>query len=119
MSRWLIAAGLLGATGVVAGAFGAHGLRERLAPERLDAWHTAVQYQLLHTLALLALALFERAAGRAVALPATLWTVGVLLFSGSIYLLALGGPRWLGPVTPVGGLALVAGWLALLTLARG
>lgn len=101
------------------GAFGAHGLRGRLAAERLASWETAVQYHLLHALALLALALFERASGRTVTLPAALFAAGVLLFSGSIYLLALGGPRWLGPVTPLGGLALVAGWLALLGLARG
>ncbi|MDX1650554.1 MAG: DUF423 domain-containing protein, partial [Myxococcota bacterium] len=70
MSRWIVVAAVLGAAGVLLGAFGAHGLRGRLAPERLDAWQTAVQYHLLHALALLALALFERATGRAVTLPA-------------------------------------------------
>lgn len=117
MSVWLGAAALLGASGVALGAFGAHGLRERLTPERLESWETAVLYHLLHAVALLSLALFERATGRGIALPAGLWTAGVVLFSGSIYLLALGGPRWLGPVTPLGGLSLLAGWLALLALA--
>jgi len=119
VSPWLAAAALLGASGVALGAFGAHGLRARLTPERLESWETAVLYHLLHAVALLALALFARATGRGIALPAGLWTAGVLLFSGSIYLLALGGPRWLGPVTPLGGLSLLAGWLSLLALAAG
>ena len=118
MRGWLVAAALLGATGVIAGAFGAHGLRARLGPDALASWETAVRYQLLHAVALLALALHARATGQAVALPAGLWTAGVVLFSGSIYALVLGGPRLLGPVTPLGGLALAAGWVALLALAR-
>jgi uncharacterized membrane protein YgdD (TMEM256/DUF423 family) len=118
VSRWIAVAALLGASGVLLGAFGAHGLRERVAPERLASWQTAVLYHQLHAVALLALALYGRAAERSVTLPASLWTAGILLFSGSIYLLVLGGPRLLGPVTPLGGLALAAGWLALLALAR-
>ncbi len=118
MSRWVIVAALLGAAGVVLGAFGAHGLRGRLGPEQLASWSTAVQYQLLHALALLAVGLHAGSSGRSVALPAGLWTAGSVLFSGSIYLLVLGGPRWLGPITPLGGLCLIAGWLALLAWAR-
>ena len=118
MSRWLAVAAVLGAVGVVLGAFGAHGLRERLEPAQLASWGTAVQYHLLHSLALLALALYASHSGRAVTLPAGLWTAGVALFSGSIYLLVLTELRWLGPVTPLGGLCLIAGWLALLALAR-
>ena len=104
--------------GVVLGAFGAHALKQRLEPSRLDAWNTAVEYHLLHALALLALGLYASATGRKVTLPAAGFSAGIALFSGSIYLLALGGPRWLGPVTPLGGLCLIFGWLALLGLAR-
>jgi uncharacterized membrane protein YgdD (TMEM256/DUF423 family) len=115
---WVVAAAVLGSAAVLLGAFGAHGLDGRLTAEALASWRTAVQYHLAHAVALLALALFARASGRSVALPAALFTVGTLLFSGSIYLLVLGGPRWLGPVTPLGGLAFAGGWLALLALAR-
>jgi uncharacterized membrane protein YgdD (TMEM256/DUF423 family) len=116
--RWIAVAAALGALGVALGAFGAHGLAARVSPEALASWRTAVQYHLVHAVALLALGLHASATGRSAPLPAALFTAGVVLFSGSIYLLVLGGPRWLGPVTPVGGLAFVAGWLALLGLAR-
>lgn len=118
MSRWLAAAAALGLTRVALGAFGAHGLSSRLGPEGLASWGTAVDYHLLHAVAVMALGLFERATGRSVALPAGLFLAGVVLFSGSIYALVLGGPRWLGPVTPLGGLGLLAGWLSLAGLAR-
>lgn len=111
-------AGLLGALGIALGAFGAHALRARLAPEKLAVWNTAVDYHLLHAVALLALALYAAATGRSVATPTALFTAGIALFSGSLYALSLGGPRWLGPVTPIGGLCLIAGWLSLLLLAR-
>jgi uncharacterized membrane protein YgdD (TMEM256/DUF423 family) len=115
----LIAASLAGATGVALGAFGAHALRSRLDPAALAIWQTAVLYHLSHACALLALVLFARATGRPVTLPAALFAAGILLFSGSLYGLALFGWRWLGPVTPLGGLAFLGGWLALLLLARG
>ena len=115
---WLITAALTGATGVVAGAFGAHALRSRLDPGALATWQTAVQYHLIHALALLALALFARATGRSVTLPSALLLAGMALFSGSLYLLATVGWKWLGPVTLLGGLCLIAGWLSLLLLAR-
>ena len=115
---WTLLAALLGALGVVLGAFGAHALKARLEPAQLDVWSTAVEYHLVHAVALLAVALFGAATDRAVTWPAAGFTAGILLFSGSLYGLALGGPRWLGPVTPLGGLCFIAGWLALLTLAR-
>jgi uncharacterized membrane protein YgdD (TMEM256/DUF423 family) len=115
---WVVAAALVGALAVVAGAFGAHGLAERVEPRQLEAWRTAAQYALLHAVALLALGLFGAATQRSVRWPAGLWLAGVVLFSGSIFALVLGGPRWLGPVTPLGGLCLIAGWVALLSLAR-
>ena len=111
------AAALLGALGVVAGAFGAHGLERTLSPERLEVWKTAVAYHLLHAVALLAIALFERTTGTSMRAPTIGFVAGILLFSGSLYLLALDGPRWLGPVTPLGGLCLIGGWLALLRTA--
>lgn len=116
--RWIAIAAVLGALAVAAAAFGAHGLRERLDPRQLTAWTTAAHYQLLHSIAILALGLFELSTGRSVRLPASLMTLGVLLFSGSIYLLIGTGLRFLGPVTPLGGLCLIAGWLSLLLLIR-
>ena len=115
--NWITVASLSGTLAVILGAFGAHGLKDRLSEAQLASWSTATQYQLLHSVALLALALFAAQSGRQIRLTATLWSVGMLCFSGSIYLLLLTSMRWLGPVTPIGGLLLIAGWLALLTLA--
>jgi len=116
--NWLVVAAVFGAVGVVAGAFGAHGLRSYVGPEQLQSWKTAVDYHLFHSLAILALGLFQSATGRPVQTPALLFAVGILLFSGSIYLLVLTPWRWLGPVTPLGGLALIGAWLSLLLLTR-
>jgi len=116
----LVAAGLLGATGVAAGAFGAHALREfLLARGTLDVWETGVHYQLLHAAALVGAAAWLRverspAAGARAAWAVRCWIGGALLFSGSLYLLAAGAPRWVGPITPVGGLALIVGWIFLI-----
>jgi len=118
VNPWILVASITGAAGVVLGAFGAHALKARLTPDQLASWQTAVQYHLLHAVALLALALFAAWSGRSVRLPASLLAVGVLLFSGSIYWLVLGGPRWLGPLTPLGGTCLIAGWISLAWLAR-
>jgi uncharacterized membrane protein YgdD (TMEM256/DUF423 family) len=105
----LIAAGLLGFIGVALGAFGAHGLKETLGSSgQLKNWEKAVFYQLVHAVALLALG------GRASVISVRsgwCWIIGTLCFSGSLYWLALGGPvKFLWPVTPLGGLALLAGW---------
>lgn len=110
-------AGALGASGVALGAFGAHLLRASLdAAGTREVWETAVRYQLLHAVALLGFAGWtrgpERPGGVAGAWTTRLWAAGTVLFSGSLYGLALGGPRWLGPVTPLGGLALIAGWVS-------
>ena len=112
----LVAAGLLGASGVALGALGAHALEAFLAEKgTAHAWETASRYHIVHAVALLAIAVWLRhatgTAARRAGWVARCWTVGVVLFSGSLYGLALGGPRWLGPVTPLGGLALIAGWL--------
>lgn len=117
----LLTAGILGATGVALGAFGAHALRgELLEHGTKDAWETGVRYHLLHAVALLALGTWQKQAADAdkvVGWTARLWTIGVVLFAGSLYGLALGGPRWLGPVTPLGGLAFIAGWIGLIAAA--
>jgi uncharacterized membrane protein YgdD (TMEM256/DUF423 family) len=115
LSRWLIIAAVLGFTGVAAGAFGAHALQAALDADRLALWDTAARYQMLHAPALLAVAwLASRSdAGTAVAMAGWTFTAGVVLFSGSLYLLAAGGDGWLGAVTPVGGALLLAGWTAL------
>jgi uncharacterized membrane protein YgdD (TMEM256/DUF423 family) len=112
----LALAGALGASGVLLGAFGAHALRASLsAAGTRDVWETAVRYQLLHAVALVGFAAWLRpqagAGGAAASWTVRLWAAGSVLFSGSLYGLALDGPRWLGPVTPLGGLALIAGWV--------
>jgi uncharacterized membrane protein YgdD (TMEM256/DUF423 family) len=104
----LLAGALLAAAAVALGAFGAHGLR--LDARHLGWWQTAVQYQMWHALALVALA---SAPLRRVALPAILLGGGALLFAATLYAMALGAPLWLGAVTPVGGLAMILGWLLL------
>jgi uncharacterized membrane protein YgdD (TMEM256/DUF423 family) len=109
---------ILGALAVAAGAFGAHGLRGQVDARQLAAWTTASEYHLLHSVVLLALALFANATRKTVTLPASLFLAGVGLFSGSLYLMVLSGQTWLGAITPIGGLCLMAGWLSLFTLAR-
>ncbi|MEX0385667.1 DUF423 domain-containing protein [Spiribacter onubensis] len=120
----MVAGVLLLGSGVVLGAFGAHGLGEDLAPATRAAWQTAVQYQLVHGLALFVLgAIADRLpAGQIRGHAAFLLGAGCVLFSGSIYWLSLGGPWWLGPVTPLGGVTMIMGWvwvLRWLWLARG
>jgi len=99
---------------VALGAFGAHALKARLGPDMTAVWQTAVQYHAWHALALLAagLVLVQRPQARVVAVSAWLFAAGILLFSGSLSLLALTGVRTFGAVTPVGGLAFLAGWAA-------
>jgi uncharacterized membrane protein YgdD (TMEM256/DUF423 family) len=113
-SPWFSIGAGLGAIAVIGGAFGAHALSGRLAPDALALWETAARYLSYASLALLALGL---AADRR---PGSLWdaaglclTAGALIFSGSVGGLALGGPRWLGAVTPLGGLLLIAGFAAM------
>ena len=111
-SRTLAIAGLLLALATVCGAFGAHALKSQWAPERLQVYETAVRYHFLQALGLLGIGL----ALRFIDSPVLRWAallvlVGVLLFSGSLYALTLGAPRPIGVVTPIGGLALIAGWL--------
>jgi uncharacterized membrane protein YgdD (TMEM256/DUF423 family) len=97
--------------GVGLGAFGAHALKDQLvAAGKMEAWHTAVYYQIFHGIALFALAI----SGRRHTTAFWSWTIGAILFSGSIYgLCLLENAKWLGPVTPLGGLAMMIGWLAI------
>ena len=103
---------------VALGAFGAHGLRARVGPELIEVWKTAVLYQLVHGLALFGVALAgpERIAWHRVV--SGLFLAGIVLFSGSLYLLVLTEQRWLGPITPLGGVAFLGGWAALTASAR-
>lgn len=111
---FLACAGVFGALSIALGAFGAHALKARLAAHMLVTYQTAVQYQMIHTLALLATAIlmyknqstFLTAAG-------ILFITGTLLFSGSLYVLATTAIRWVGPLTPIGGLLLILGWLCI------
>ena len=105
---------VLGFVAVAAGAFGAHALRARLTPADLEIFETAARYQMYHALALLGVAwAFTRWPGGAATAAGWLFLAGTVVFSGSLYLLVLTGQRWLGAVTPLGGVALLAGWLAL------
>ncbi len=114
--NWLRVAGVLGFLGVALGAFGAHGLRGRVAQNLLEAYQTGAQYHLVHAAVLLALALYGRATNAPIGLSAGCFSAGIALFSGSLYLMAATGVTKLGMVTPLGGLAFLAGWASLLTL---
>jgi uncharacterized membrane protein YgdD (TMEM256/DUF423 family) len=110
----LIAAALAGATAVALGAFGAHALRGVLDEHALVIWHTAVDYQFWHALALVGVAVLARdRATLALRCAAIAFVAGVVLFCGSLYALAFGAPHFVGAITPLGGIAFIAGWLAL------
>ena len=106
----LIAGAVLAASGVALGAFGAHGLRTLFPPEALGWWQTAVQYQMGHALAVLGIGISGRAWA---SLPACLMAGGALVFSGTLFAMALGAPHWLGAVTPIGGATMIIGWAVL------
>lgn len=106
---WL--AGTAGASAVLLGAFGAHALRGVLDPAGRELWHTASQYHFWHALALAAACLAPDVRARRTAAGA--FAIGIVLFSGSLYALALGAPRWCGAITPLGGVAFIVGWIAL------
>lgn len=114
-SLWILVASVYGAIGVALGAFGAHGLKARVTPERLAVWETASDYHLLHAVVLLALAIWLRLAPQTPFLSgaAACVAAGVLVFSGSLYVLVLTDLRWLGAVTPLGGVLLIVGWVLI------
>lgn len=118
---WVFIGCLLAGTGVAAGAFGAHALRDVLDAASLDIYHTAARYQLVHALALIGVGIMAQVwPDRRWRLAGWLFTAGTLVFSGSLYVLAMTGVGWLGAVTPVGGACFLAGWLlAALAAIRG
>ena len=110
-TRLALGAGIAGGSAVLLGAFGAHALRDVLDPTQRELWRTAVDYHVWHALALMLAVGLGRASGRRVAISA--FVLGIVLFSGSLYALALGAPRWTGIITPFGGVAFITGWIAL------
>jgi uncharacterized membrane protein YgdD (TMEM256/DUF423 family) len=113
--NWIFLGALLAAASVAAGAFGAHALEARLTPHELDLWQTATRYLMYGALSIILVDLFGRQGGtRGVgSLTGAGWCLflGSLIFSGTVFALALGSPRWLGAVTPIGGVLLIAGFL--------
>lgn len=104
-------AAILLALAVAAGAFGAHALKNILSPERLETWQTAVQYHAWHALGLMLVALIGAYFDITMTWPASLILAGIAVFSGSLYTLCLTGIGWMGAITPIGGVAFIAGWI--------
>lgn len=116
--RIILTGALLGLIAVILGAFGAHGLENKVSEGSLDNWKTAVSYQFYHTFAILYLATFSRAKNVLINFSYWTFTAGILLFSGSLYLLStreITGltASFLGPITPIGGLLFILGWISL------
>lgn len=114
----ILTAAVFGLIAVIFGAFGAHGLKAKISPEALENWKTAVDYQFYHTFALLFLATFSRAKNNLINIAYFSFTVGILLFCGSLYLLSTREitsltASVLGPITPIGGLFFIIGWISL------
>jgi uncharacterized membrane protein YgdD (TMEM256/DUF423 family) len=114
--RTLAIAGALMALATILGAFGAHALKAHLSQDELLVYETAVRYHFIHALGLLAIGVLLRSVdGELLRWSATLVIIGIVLFSGSLYWLTFGAPRAVGIVTPIGGLALIAGWILFAT----
>lgn len=115
-TTFLIAAAIFGALAVSLGAFGAHGLKKFLSDTSLTTYRTAVEYHFYHVFALMGLALWMKVTGSSswwLSLSGWLFIGGIMLFSGSLYLLAVTGIRWLGAITPLGGLCFIVAWVSL------
>lgn len=95
------------------GAFGAHGLKNIATPYQLEIWQTATLYLMVHSLGLLAIGVLQALSSYRVHRAALTLQIGVLIFSGTLYLMALGAPRWLGAITPIGGTLMIVGWILL------
>ncbi len=117
--RIILTAAFFGALAVILGAFGAHGLKQLISVDQLVTWQKGVEYQFYHTFALLYLSTFARYKNKLIAVAFTFFTLGILFFSGSLYLLALRDAyqlsfaSYIGPITPIGGLFFIIGWVAL------
>jgi len=110
----LILTAIAGFSGVLAGTFGAHGLKSRLLPEMLDTFEVGVRYHLIHAVALLGLAALRASVNRKWIVPVGwLFFIGIIIFAGSLYALAITGEKWLGMVTPFGGQLFLIGWLII------
>ena len=113
-SAWFVMGAIAAGVAVILGAFGAHGLKSRVDPALLVVFETAVRYQMYHALALLAVGLARMHWPSAlISMAGWFFLVGILIFSGSLYLMTATGARWLGAITPIGGVALIIGWIAL------
>lgn len=114
--RIILTAAFFGALAVILGAFGAHALKNILTPYQAQIWAKGVEYQFYHTFAILYLSTFARYKNKLIVLSFTFFTIGIILFSGSLYLLALkdayhiGFAKFIGPITPIGGVAFIVGW---------
>lgn len=113
-SGWFVIGAVAGGIGVALGAFGAHALKSMVDDRLLTVFETGVRYQMYHALALLAVGLAaQRWPGAWTQTAGSMFVVGILIFSGSLYVMTFTGARWLGAITPIGGLAFILGWLAL------
>ena len=113
-SIWIIVGAVSGFITVALGAFGAHGLKEILiSNQTMDIYNKAVLYQMFHTIAILIVGLLEINLGKSFNFTGVLFTSGILIFSGSLYILAITNMKWLGAITPVGGLCFLVGWVIL------
>jgi uncharacterized membrane protein YgdD (TMEM256/DUF423 family) len=113
MNRWLLVGAVNGFLAVAAGAFAAHGLEARVAPRALEIFQTGAQYHLTHALAIVGTSLVRGPAAKRAAIAAWLFTLGIVLFSGSLYFLVLANSNALVLATPLGGVSLLGGWAAL------
>ena len=114
VAGWFATGAALCGLGVLLGAFGAHGLAGRITPEMLSVFETGVRYHLVHGLALLGVAwAASRWPGGLINAAGWLFVLGIVVFSGSLYVLSITGTRWLGAITPIGGLCFTVGWLVL------
>ena len=111
---WIIIGSVLAALAVSIGAFGAHGLKSKVSSEDLVIFETGVRYQMYHSLGLILIGILGfHYPSNIIQFPAILFLIGIIIFSGTLYLIPLTGLRWLGAITPIGGTALILGWVAL------